>query len=135
MAEILRMVQPVADKEFVRSIEADKLHRMREMLGDVLVQQAQISIDLGWRSPNNATRVCSVRPESTMSSTKRMCFPSRFVSGSYTNWTFPDEIVPVAVARGHQKVHVERALDLSHQVAQKDEAPFSSPRTSSSPSG
>ena len=39
VAEILRMVEPVADKEFVGCIEAEELGRVMQFGGDVLVEQ------------------------------------------------------------------------------------------------
>ncbi len=95
VAVLLRVVQPVADDEFVGGdVEADPLAVERDLGRVRLAQQGADLQRGGSREPRFDISQDSVRPESMMSSTIRTCLPLMSVSRSLRMRTTPEDWVP-----------------------------------------
>src|SRR5437667_47593 len=125
--EVLGVIEPVADEERARCVESDELWLQHEVRSEMLVQQRANLQTL--RVPLPQQRHQSVQRLSRIDDVldqQNMLTPElRLRIVQHPPVTARDR--GGAVARGDQEIHLQRAVETPHQIAQKDEAPLEQP--------
>ena len=126
--EILGMIQSVPDQKFVRGIEPDEPRGMVELGRDVLVQQRADFQRLGLAFTEECDEPTEGPPgiHDVLNEENVFAFQFRFRIIQQTHDTA--RFHGITVRRGDQEIHLQRPIDVSDQVAQKDETALEQPQ-------
>src|SRR3954465_823028 len=124
MAEILRVIKPVSNQKFIRSIKTNELRVVRQVLCNALVKQGadfQRS-RLPFLQYSHETIQSAARINDILYQEYVLALQTRF--GVVNEVHGPAGNRPISVTRGDEKIDLKWTTDLTYEIAEKNEASF-----------